>query len=260
MNFRLLCVFFMLPAFSYGGVMGSEPSHWQGLYAGGHFGAAWGLLRNNLFVVNNITNPLFYPPTLVGVNYAGSNTFNPLRFSVGVQGGYNREISPYFLAGLEISYHYLNLSEILHRVRPYANSPTLHFYSFKNFASATQMGTLRPRVGYHYADFLPYITGGGAVTNLNFNQTFVDQQYGATHFAHYQKSRYGWIAGAGIEYLPVNQVSYKLEYLYANFGNVNVTTPFLGTGPLIGLSAAMNNSLRNIVIQTLVLGLNFHFS
>lgn len=233
-------------------------SPWHGVYAGGSFGAAWGLLNNNLSVVNN-TAPLFYSPSISGVNNSGSHKFHPLRFMGGAEIGYNKELSSNWLTGLEVSYGYISLSETVNKVYKYANSPTNHYYSFHDTASASQIGTLRLRLGHHYSDYLPYVTAGGAITDLDYQQRFFDYNYGISNLTNYSKVRCGWTIGTGVEYLPTKIISFKLEYLYNNFGKVNIEQQFLGNGSLSGLGATFSNSLKNISIQTLSLGINMHF-
>lgn len=75
--------------------------------------------------------------------------------------------------------------------------------------SNTWMGTVRARLGYAGWDrWLPYITGGGAVGNVKFEQAgFSDN-----------RTKFGWTAGAGVEYAVLANWSAKVEYLYADLG------------------------------------------
>ncbi len=75
---------------------------------------------------------------------------------------------------------------------------------------ASWMGTARGRIGYAgWNNFLPYITGGGAVASLKASSNLGD----AT------KTQIGWTAGAGLEYAFMSNWSAKLEYLYTDLGS-----------------------------------------
>ena len=241
------------------GTMGL-PNKWVGLYAGGNTGAAWGLLTNHLSITNNSLNPLFYPPVIPGINKAGSSSLNPLRATVGGQVGFNHELKNNLLTGLEFSYHYVNLSQTLNQTSSFSNSPVVHFYSIKNVASATQMATFRPRLGYHSDSYLIYITGGGAAANIKYNQTFTDHQFSLAYATSLNAVRYGGVLGGGLEYFPFQALSFKIDYLYANFGSTSISNQFSGTESMAGLSATVKNSLDNITIQTLLFGINWHFA
>ena len=70
------------------------------------------------------------------------------------------------------------------------------------------LATLRGRLGFAVGDLLLYGTAGLAVANLDtYDQA---QMIG------------GWVAGVGAEYMVTDTVSLKAEYLYTNFGTVDV--------------------------------------
>ena len=73
----------------------------------------------------------------------------------------------------------------------------------------TWFGTLRGRVGYSFDRWLPYLTGGGAFGNLQ----------ASTPGGSASRTKFGWTAGAGIEYAFLGNWSAKVEYLYADLGS-----------------------------------------
>jgi outer membrane immunogenic protein len=75
---------------------------------------------------------------------------------------------------------------------------------------ATWVGTARLRVGYAgWNNFMPYITGGGALAGLKASSALGDAS----------STRFGWTAGAGLEYAFMSNWSAKVEYLYADLGS-----------------------------------------
>jgi outer membrane immunogenic protein len=74
------------------------------------------------------------------------------------------------------------------------------------------VATARGRVGYAFNRFLPYLTAGLAVGDIN--ATVPGLPAGST-------TKAGWTVGAGVEAGIVSNVSVKAEYLYFDLGNFN---------------------------------------
>lgn len=224
-------------------------------YIGAGVGGAWSNLKNTLSTVNDPSNPYFFPAAISGVNASGSTSLNSTKFTGGLQIGYEKLIKNNLFIGLELSYQYINLQKSVGGIFYYQtfNSP----YELNNTASAKQMFALRPRVGYLFDKFLPYITAGGALTKLHFNQIFIESPFTRLPgTAEYNKTKYGWTLGFGSEYALFKNFYLKSEYLYTSFGSTTVSgnlhSPFG--------NAVFNNSLGNLSVQTLLLGVNFHFA
>ncbi|KQU99233.1 hypothetical protein ASC89_04930 [Devosia sp. Root413D1] len=94
------------------------------------------------------------------------------------------------------------------------------------------LATLRGRLGFAVGDLLLYGTAGLAVANLD-----VDDQ---------AQSIGGWVAGVGAEYMVTDTVSLKAEYLYTNFGTVEV-------------EGYNNGDEFDIDGSAVRVGVNFHF-
>lgn len=76
------------------------------------------------------------------------------------------------------------------------------------------LGTARGRIGYAFDRFLPYITGGVAVGNLNAS---------IPGFGSSSNTNTGWTAGAGAELALSRNWSVKAEYLYVDLGTFDCT-------------------------------------
>lgn len=232
-------------------------AYFDGMYIGVNFGSGWGILNNSLAITNNIINPYFSPDTTIsGVSRSGSPSLNSNEFIGGGQIGGNMVIKNNILLGWELSYDYINLHKFSGGVFYYTTSHLPYFLSTS--ASARQMGTLRPRIGYVFKKLLPYFTVGGAVTKINFNQTFTESIFASTN-NQLNKTIYGYSLGSGLECALFNQVSFKIEYLYNNFNNVKISNSFFGTNSARGFGATFNNSLSGLVVHNLTFGLNVHF-
>src|ERR1700751_3894148 len=73
------------------------------------------------------------------------------------------------------------------------------------------LSTVRGRVGYAADRFLPFVTGGAALGNINATTA------GLTTSA----TNAGWTLGAGLEFSFSPNWSAKAEYLYVNLGKFN---------------------------------------
>jgi len=86
----------------------------------------------------------------------------------------------------------------------------------------TWLGTVRGRVGYAFDRFLPYVTGGLAVGEVEANRAF---------FGTASETRAGWTVGAGLEFALVGNWTAKAEYLYVDLGEFDCGTACGGVAP-----------------------------
>jgi outer membrane immunogenic protein len=72
------------------------------------------------------------------------------------------------------------------------------------------LGTVRGRLGYNAGRWMPYVTGGLAVGDIDSNITGVGSS---------DKTKAGWTVGAGVEAAIAGPWTAKVEYLYVDLGN-----------------------------------------
>lgn len=77
------------------------------------------------------------------------------------------------------------------------------------------IGTLRPRLGYAFDRFLPYVTAGAAYGSV---RALVHDNVSGNSFSD-SNTRFGWTAGVGVEYAFTDQITAKVEYLHTDLGN-----------------------------------------
>lgn len=102
-------------------------------------------------------------------------------------------------------------------------------------------GTLRGRIGYAFGPAMLYFTGGGAWEN--YKVTVSAPGVGS---ASDNTTKTAWTIGGGAEWMFAPKWSAKLEYLYLDTGDTDVT---LGGNTFT--SRAKNNIVR--------VGVNYHF-
>jgi outer membrane immunogenic protein len=200
--------------------------NWTGFYAGGNGGLAWsGTLTGfsggpgtaAFFAANEF-------PTTLAPDLRG--------WLAGAQIGYNWQVSPIWLVGLE--------ADIQGGENNGNSSITLTPANLAAFTTSVEQhsnwfGTVRGRVGLLAGPVLFYGTGG-----LAYGQTEASQSMIATGFTlatcptalpcaagSVTSTRIGWSAGAGIETMVAPNWTLRAEYLFVDLGvqSLTVTTP-----------------------------------
>ena len=120
---------------------------------------------------------------------------------------------------------------------------TNHTYSWSGNGSANTLGTIRARFGFTTDRALFFITGGAAFRNGDNSATITDTEtvitkgnkwdslnsnwgndnHTSTTTTTYTRNgngnKVGWALGGGLEYALTENLSTKIEYLHAQFGN-----------------------------------------
>ena len=180
---------------------------WQGLYAGINGGYGW--------ASSTLSGP------------GGSNDITPAGALAGVQLGYNMQSGP-FVYGLEGDIDYSWLKKSADLVAPCPGCELRNHY----------LATLRGRLGYSFGQWMPYITGGAAIGDIQFYTPGGGAQ---------AIDKVGWTLGGGIEFALTHNVSVKAEYLYSDYGSGNL---FNGT---------IDSIHPGLSLSTLRAGVNYHF-
>lgn len=154
---------------------------WTGFYVGVNGGGAFGDTR------------WFSVPDLVG---------STAKFSGGLVGGtagYNLQGGDPFVVGFEAD---LDWSGLKATIAPASCAPGCELNS-------PWLGTARLRFGWAFKGILPYVTGGAAVGLLQAG--IVGAPFGTN-----QANNIGWTAGAGIEFVLIDALRAKVEYLHVD--------------------------------------------
>jgi high affinity Mn2+ porin len=220
----------------------TAPYNWNGFYAGGHLGVAWG--SSNWTAAPGITGSTDLFQTIDTFDEGGS-------FFAGLQGGYNYMLPNRILLGAEVDASFPAWPTLPSGVNPFGvsiggnsifTSPTLGAVSFAETVLAS--GTVRGRIGYAPGHWLFYATGGFAWT---YNQQSLTQVATGTSDIPFVW-RLGWAAGAGVEVPVAPHWTARLEYLFTDYSRSN-TAFFAGAQPI--------NS--DFSLHELRLGLNYQF-
>jgi len=213
--------------------------NWNGFYAGGHLGVAWG---NSNWTASTPGVPA--PSVSGSLNlFQQIDTFDEAgSFFAGLQAGYNYMLPNRFLIGAEVDASFpsfQNLAGISIGGTSTFTSPTLGPESYSETVLAS--GTVRGRIGYAPGQWLFYATGGFAWT---YDQLTLTQIVSESPFLW----RLGWAAGAGVEVPVAPHWTARLEYLFTDYGTSHVG--FFGGAQRID---------SDFALQELRAGLNYRF-
>jgi len=125
-----------------------------------------------------------------GWGHSGGSGTDPSGFTGGVQAGYNWQVSPHGVLGLETD----------------ISASTIDGKSNGTKFSVDYLGTIRGRAGYTIDRVMFYVTGGAAYGqgDLSISGLSNDQFH------------WGWTLGGGVEAMVTPNVSARLEYLYVD--------------------------------------------
>lgn len=233
---------------------------WTGFYAGVNAGYAFGneddTITTGIGVANiNAVADAARPPR-VRLDREG--------FVGGGQFGYNWQVSPSWVFGLEADIQYSDIRETVN------GQTTLAVAGLNGTAAGTRnnfyttqmeyFGTARARLGYTFDRTMIYATGGLAYGDVTNAATFTGVAPGfATQFVgRRSRTETGYAVGGGIEHAFAPNWSLKAEYLYYDLGDntipvLNIAGPAGAGGP--GYNARFQND-GHIVRM----GLNYKFS
>lgn len=168
--------------------------NWTGFYVGAQAGYAWGksdwsgyadwASYGNFFKLD--------PKGAFGGAYAGYNYQFETPVVLGVEGDINGgdvNAKNVPITGLVVNQH--------------------------GYSKLKWFGSARIRAGYAIDRFLPYVTGGIAFGNYQYDTVFVE---GSCRRCSESANRVGWTIGAGVEYAITDNITARIEYRYSDYG------------------------------------------
>ena len=226
----------------------TPPCAWCGWYIGANGGGAWGGKTGDLtdfalgldtLVAAGLT------PSNLGASHSGG-------FGGG-QFGYNWVMSN-VLIGFEADIQGANIGGTSTINQSFFNPDNATTTSTVTTASdhIDWFGTARARLGFTTGSVLFYGTGGLAFGGVNSSVT---NAFSETSFTgNSSETRFGWAAGAGLEWMFAPNWSFKAEYLHVDLGSSNVRM----TSPVDGPTQFADYRFRHD-FDSARLGVNYHF-
>jgi outer membrane immunogenic protein len=233
--------------------------NWTGWYIGANAGGAWN---------NNQNAPFSGTGTFAAFNF-GNNEFPssvPLSSKGGfggLQTGYNWQLSPMWLVGVETDIQLAHIEGTTEVTPiPFAAAGLLPFTT-QVTTESDWFGTLRARLGWLATQtLLIYGTGGLAYgeTSTRFSTTNVTALCtgGITcTLGSSSSNRAGWAAGGGLEWMFAPHWTLRAEFLHVDLGSQSVTAaPFTPTGAATISSFTTSSTFHENIVRAAV---NFGF-
>jgi outer membrane immunogenic protein len=230
--------------------------NWTGWYVGGNVGANFGTDKTDFNAAPVTVESCFKLQCLFNETsgLAGSDTVYPGGFVGGGEVGYNWQLSPIWVVGLEADFQGIDNKESGTLTNNFSVTvvPGPGFFAFTGSTVLdyhTQIdwfGTVRGRIGYLWGDgaVLTYVTGGLAYGEVKINGTSAVSGTGmdflgnVSPFSNTQafgqsQVNTGWVVGTGTEgKLLIPGWTYKIEGLYMDLGTLDAA----GSGAISGFS------------------------
>jgi outer membrane immunogenic protein len=214
---------------------------WTGFYIGGNVGAGW---ANGNTSAAAAFPPVAEDPFTISLHGTGAVG--------GVQAGYNWQINPSVLIGLEGDWDAANINA--------SNSLTpltVGGVPFPGPVTATAsrnvdwLASIRGRLGITFNQTLLYVTGGGAWSRMSFAACQNCNLAGGpiSYPTAFSAIKSGGVVGAGIEQAIAANWSVRAEYLYYRFDGAS-STAFPNPG------AFVSDTWARPSVQTVRVGVN----
>ena len=226
---------------------------WTGFYFGGDIGGAW-----------RSASPVTWVDPNFGLGVAGAvpsplgiPTGKSSGFVGGFHAGYNWQFAPAWVLGVEGDFTWPALREdgVL---APAVQPPGVNNHTFLSASTRNNwLASARARLGVVGWNTLWYVTGGGAWTQESyagvgqFFNNFADQ-------TNVNRTKAGWVAGAGAEYMIDPHWLLRAEYLYYKFdsGGFSGGAPYV---PAFGVAVPTFTWANNYNIQVVRVGASYKF-
>jgi outer membrane immunogenic protein len=220
-NFKKLAVAVALYACATGAFAQSSGTDWTGFYVGANAGHANG--SSDVTTTTDYSSTGYFAGSgITLIAAAGTGNVSPSGFVGGLTGGYNWQHDS-FVFGLEADFDSLNADDSRSASDIYPCCGPTDF-TVTETTKASNLFTVRGRVGIASNKSLLYVTAGWAQAKIKVDDLFTDTFATAHENFSDSRTKSDWIYGVGYEHAYNDKWSFKLEYLHADFGKVTGTS------------------------------------
>jgi outer membrane immunogenic protein len=152
--------------------------------------------------------------------------------------GYNYQFANQLLVGVEAAGGYLWLRDSEFTGR-FDVPGSISSYNVGTSFKTHYLFTFGPRIGYAWCRWLPYLTGGLALGDLDFSQRIRNLSIFPFSFGEKgskSEDHVGWMVGGGLEYAINSHWSARAQYQYIDLGSVGFDSS--GEGVLLSPPSA----------------------
>lgn len=200
--------------------------NWTGFYIGGFGGYKFAATDIDLQLGGDWLDP-FYAED-VRVLESRTTDLDTSGAEVGGLLGYNYQWNKWvFGAEAAGGYLWLRNSETTDR---FLISSNQNEYHLSTSLKTHYLFTFGPRIGYALCKWLPYVTGGLAVGDIDFEQRISQHGNLFREGGGKSETKVGWMVGGGLEYMINDHWSARAQYQFVDLGEVgfnhSTTDPF----------------------------------
>ncbi len=208
--------------------------NWTGFYIGA-FGAYSGTLVDPGTSLTGDWQTLF-PVGKNAVEHDAPDNLNHSGAEVGGLLGYNYQWNNWVF-GAEAAGGYLWSSKSDYRGPIAVPNDPFDAYDLNSQFKTRFLTTFTPKIGYSFCKWMPYVTGGLAVGQIDYDQQLINVlspvqgPFTYRNDSSKDDTRVGWTVGGGLEYALTNHWHLRGQYLYVDLGSESYTSPGMGAAP-----------------------------
>lgn len=222
--------------------------NWRSCYVGLNAGGVWGRMNDDW-----TANSGFSDPARIDAN--GSGDLDGTGFVGGGQVGCNWQWGPSFVWGVEADIQYTGLDESRDVFVP-ASFP-IGAETFHSDFESKWLATFRGRFGWLVNPaVMLYATGGLAVAEIKVNDSVFFDSSNTFNAVSDSRTRIGWTAGGGVEWMFLPQWSVKAEYLFVDLSGFDTVSANSNPVAFPNSFIVHDHDLKEHIVRA---GVNFHF-
>lgn len=220
----------------------ASAADWTGFYAGLNAGYSWGRTTTDFVAVGN------------GTVVSNSDSLNMNGVIGGGQIGFNYNVSPQFLIGIEADLQASGEKGSINRLVCSPAGACDTNTVFDNYNEKLQwFGTVRGRFGFLVSPrWLVYGTGGVAYGKLTRDDTYTNVTTGTVVNTSLSGTKTGAALGLGVETMLWGNFTGRVEYLH-------LSLPGLGTAQVVNGQANVTSTSNRFTDDILRFALNYRF-
>ncbi len=180
----------------------------------------------------------------------GANSANASSWVAGAHAGYNWQQGT-MLYGFETDFQGTHLNSLMTGGLTPSSGPASDFA--RTSSTVDYYGTFRGRIGFTTGQWLFFGTGGAAYGNVDLSSRFAT--LAPMTALDISQSKFGWVVGAGFEYLFRPNWMLTFNYQYVDLGNVGLSSSAAAGGVVIGQVANVHAQF-----QTATIGFSYRFA
>lgn len=230
----------------------SVSSQWSGFYLGGDLGIDYDDIKAKTTVANNGGYFTGNDGQLIAAT--GKQDRHTIGGLAGFDLGYNWNYSHYIF-GLETDANWFYINSSKSETTQYQTLPG-SFFTIQSKVQSNWLLTIHPKFAYSFRNYLLYVTGGLAISDVTYKYKFTDTGFSALQNSS-DIARFGWVVGTGIEAKVARQWSTKVSYEYIQFQRKNVTGSVANSGGFAPAQLEHQSQMHSNVIS---FGVNYYFS